>query len=211
MKPNFQIVGHGLEGLPDLGIIRYITALEPIVSLIDQVILAREFTVDITAVKLDDSDFAQLGHDLLHSEMNVGMVSDFYEELSEEKKNELFEAIGEIAEEFRHFRFNSYIDESDGDRALGGSEVTQVYTDLYAMHKAIREEGPGHIADALAAFVLGYAYEWHGKLIYGNFRDSLGYFEGNLLTSIRSIELDYSPGYITPRYVIKISLENNNG
>ena len=211
MKPNFQIEGYGLDGEPDLGIIRYITALNPIVELVDEVIAAKPLSVDITAVKINKEDYAQLGHDLFHTQINVDMVGDIYESLTYTKQNRILKAIGDIAEEFRHFRFNSYIDEADADRALGGAEVTQIYTDMYAMHKAIREEGPAYAVDAIAAFALGYAYEWHGKIVYENFHESLGYFEKSLLTAIRKIELEYSPDRICPTYTIKISLEKDNG
>ncbi len=211
MSKQFKLEGLGLQGLPDLGIIRYIPTLEPLCQFIDRVLRAEDYEVDITAVSLRDTDVSQLGHDLIHTAVNVDMVERFYNELSGMEKKELLDAIKSIADEFRHFRFSSYMDDSVTDRDIGGPEVAQIYTDLYAVHKTIKREGKDGIVEALSKFVLAYVYEWHGENVRELFMESMNYFETTLLSKILFITLTHENMLTFPRYRIVIEVEETNG
>lgn len=205
----FKVEGYGLQGLPDLGTIRYIPSLEPLSQFIDLVLRAEDYEVDITAVSLNDEDFAQLGFDLTHDVINETLVGKFYESLGEEKQNELLEAIEMIADEFRHFRFYSMMDDSCSSDKLGGPEVEQIYVDMFSIHKAIKAgDDP---VEALSKFVLGYVYEWHGENVYQLFREPMNYFEKNLVSNILFITLNHENLMTFPRYRITIEVEEQDG
>lgn len=205
----FKMEGYGLQGLPDLGIIRYIPSLEPLCQFIDMVLRAEDYEVDITAVSLNDTDYAQLGFDLTHDVINETLVNKFYSELGEKKQAELVSAIECIADEFRHFRFYSALDDSYNADNLGGAEAEQIYTDMYSIHKAITSGDD--IVEALSKFVLGYVYEWHGENVYNLFSESMHYFEQNLLSNILFVTLFHENMMTFPRYRITIEVEEQDG
>lgn len=211
MSTQFKLEGLGLQGMPDLGIIRYIPTLEPLCEFIDMVLRAEDYEVDITAVSLNDADNSQLGHDLIHTAVNMDMIGRFYNDMDATKKNALLESIKSIADEFRHFRFSSYMDDSVTDRDIGGPEVAQIYTDLYAVHKTIKREGAGGIVEALSKFVLAYVYEWHGENVRELFAETMNYFEATLLSKILFITLKHENMLTFPRYRITIEVEDTNG
>lgn len=205
----FKMEGYGLQGPTDLGIIRYIPSLEPLCHFIDLVLRAEDYEVDITAVSLNDDDKAQLGFDLTHDVINETLVSKFYEQLGKKGQKELLDAISTIADEFRHFRFYSYMDDSCSADKLGGADAEQIYIDMFSIHKAIK--GGCDPVEALSKFVLGYVYEWHGENVYQLFNETMAYFEKNLLSKILSITLHHENMVTFPRYRITIEAEEQNG